>query len=446
MSTVEANYDGLVGPTHNYAGLSLGNLASTTHGGQAARPRQAALQGLAKMKRLIDLGLCQGVLPPQDRPALWRLRELGFSGTDEQILEQAWRQARPLLVRLCSASSMWAANAATVSPSPDAGDGRVHITPANLLSMPHRAIESRETAHALRCALGTVAFTHHPPLPPHADFADEGAANHLRLCQSYGEPGIEVFVSGRSAFDPPRGGRFPARQTLEAGQAIARRAQLEPERTLFLRQSQAAIDAGAFHNDVVAVSNGPVLLFHEHAFASADDTCTSIRRAAENRFEPLLLEVSGAEVPLSDAIRSYLFNSQLVQPPGSERQLLLAPIEVAENPASRAWCENLVAKNGPVGAVEYVDLRQSMQNGGGPACLRLRLVLTPAERSAVNQAQLLDDRLHAELVAWVERHYRDELCPDDLGDPALLRDSRTALDELTGLLGLGSDFYAFQRV
>jgi succinylarginine dihydrolase len=51
--------------------------------------------------------------------------------------------------------------------------------------------------------------------------------------------------------------------------------------------------------------------------------------------------------------------------------------------------------------------------------------------------------LGAELVAWVERHYRDRLVPADLCDPALARESFTALDELTGILRLGS-IYDFQ--
>ncbi len=447
MSTVEANFDGLIGPTHNYAGLSVGNLASERHGGQVAHPRRAALQGLAKMKLLVDRGLCQGVLPPQERPAIWRLRELGFHGTDVQILDQAWRQVRPLVVQLCSASSMWAANAATVCPSADTHDGRVHLTPANLLSMPHRALESRETSRALARALPDPAhFVHHPPLPAQHDLADEGAANHLRLAPGYGEPGVEVFVFGRAASTSHIPGRYPARQTREAGEAIARRAGLDPARTVFCQQSPQAIDAGAFHNDVVAVSDGTTLLCHESAFAERESTIAALHRAAASHFAPQLLEISARELPLADAVRSYLFNSQLVQPPGHARQLLLAPAEVAENAASRAVCERLVASGGPIGAVEYTDLRESMQNGGGPACLRLRVVLTETEQAAVNPLQLLDDTRHAQLVAWVERHYRDELHPSDLGDPSLLEESRAALDELTGLLGLGADFYEFQRV
>ena len=34
----------------------------------------------------------------------------------------------------------------------------------------------------------------------------------------------------------------------------------------------------------------------------------------------------------------------------------------------------------------------------------------------------------------------------DLADPSLIVEARTALDELTAILDLGSDFYPFQRV
>jgi succinylarginine dihydrolase len=446
LNAIEANYDGLIGPTHNYAGLSRGNVASQEHGGIVAHPRQAALQGLAKMKRVHDLGLVQGVLPPQERPAVWRLRELGFCGADARVIEQAWAQAPELVARVSSASSMWAANAATVCPAADTADGLVHLTPANLATMPHRSLEADATGAALRVALpDETHFTIHPPLPAHADFADEGAANHLRLCQRHGDPGAEVFVYGRSAGEPSGEHDFPARQTLRAGQAIAASAGLDPGRTAHLRQASAAIAAGAFHNDVVAVSHETTLLFHEAAFADRNAAIATIRRAAAGLLEPRFVEVSESEVPLADAVSSYLFNSQLLRPPGHRRQLLLAPLEVAETASSRSYCEALVASDGPIGAVEYTDLRQSMQNGGGPACLRLRVVLTEQQLAAVNRAQLFSDALYAQLVTWVERHYREDLAPEALGDPSLLLESRAALDELTQILQLGSAFYPFQR-
>jgi succinylarginine dihydrolase len=265
----------------------------------------------------------------------------------------------------------------------------------------------------------------------------------MRLCASHGEPGVEIFVYGRSAYDPPLSEGFPARQTLQAYQAIARRARLDPKRTVFIRQSQQAIDAGAFHNDVVAVSAERTLFFHELAFADKDGSLEAIRRAADGLFDPVFIEVADADVPLADAVSSYLFNSQILRAPGGNRQLLLAPLEAAETPSSARACERLAASGGPIGETDFVDLRESMQNGGGPACLRLRVVLTEEERAAARL--VLSPALHAALVGWVERRYRDDLAPDELGDPGLMRESQAALDELTGVLGLGGGFYSFQR-
>ena len=155
--------------------------------------------------------------------------------------------------------------------------------------------------------------------------------------------------------------------------------------------------------------------------------------------------MSAAELPLGEAIASYLFNSMLVRPPAGDRLLLVAPVEVAESPAARGVVQRILAGNGAIGAVEYVDVRESMRNGGGPACLRLRLSLTADELAAANPAQRLDARLHAALSELVGRRWRDRLMPADLADPALLDESRAALDELTRLLGLGGGFYPFQR-
>jgi hypothetical protein len=149
INAIETNFDGLVGPTHNYAGLSEGNLASGLHAKRVSCPRAAALQGLAKMEAVAALGLPQGFLPPHERPAMWLLREAGFAGSDEAVLAAAARDNQLLLARCCSASAMWTANAATVTPSKDSGDGRVHMTVANLRTMPHRAIEDSLQSTAL---------------------------------------------------------------------------------------------------------------------------------------------------------------------------------------------------------------------------------------------------------------------------------------------------------
>lgn len=446
MTTAEEiNFDGLVGPTHNYAGLSEGNLASARNANTVARPRDAALQGLAKMQRLRALGLAQGVLPPHERPNIAWLRSLGFAGTDGEVWERAWK-AEPTIARAALASSaMWAANAATISPSADCADGRLHASVANLQTMLHRILEAEQTARTLRRLMPDEGrFAVHPSLLAHDALSDEGAANHMRMAANAGAPGVEIFVYGRRASETKAG--FPARQTLEACQAIARRHVLDPVRTVFARQAPGAIDAGAFHNDVVAVAHEQVLFHHEDAFADKAALYAEVRAKAQG-FAPAFVEVARARVGLGDAVSSYLFNSQLLRLPGAAALTLIAPTEVRENNKTAAYVAELIAQpNAAIGQVEYVEVRESMRNGGGPACLRLRIVMTPAERAAAAQGFFLDDALAAKLEAWIKTHYREELAPEDLGDPALVDETQRALDELTRILPLGADFYPFQRV
>lgn len=437
--TVLINFDGIVGPTHNYAGLSVGNLASQRHSNRPSNPKQAALQGLAKMKFLADLGVRQAALPPQDRPDLAALRRLGFCGSDAEILGRAAREASGLLAACGSASAMWAANAATVSPSADCADGRVHLTAANLSTQFHRSLESAGTAAALRAIFtDEKSFAHHTPLPAGPAFADEGAANHMRL--SAGKRSLEIFVYGRNASDAQSPTRFPARQTREACEAIARLHRLNAADVLFLRQNPRAIDAGVFHNDVAAVGYRDLLLYHESAFAEPID---AIHRWFENHGAALrAVRVSEKEVPLNEAVASYLFNGQLVTD-GRGQMVLVAPTEARDCASAREFLERLAAE-GFVGRVEFVDVRQSMDNGGGPACLRLAVELTPPQIESVHPGVVLTGELYSRLQAWIEHHYRDRLLPTDLADPKLLDESRAALDELTRILGLEA-FYTFQR-
>ncbi len=441
MAQREYNFDGLVGPTHNYAGLSRGNLASAAHEGQVSSPRKAALQGLAKMRFVARLGVGQAVLPPQPRPSLRTLRALGFTGTDEAVVTRAAREAEQLL-RLCSsAASMWAANAATSAPSEDTTDGRMHLTPANLQSMFHRAIEA-DTTHAVlaRIFADAEAFRVHAPLPGMA-FADEGAANHTRL-HVEGRPALHLFAWGRSSYRPSPGPvRFPARQTLEASEALARLHALQPEQCLFPQQTPAGIDAGAFHTDVLAVGNEDFLMLHPLAFQDSTGLLAALRARLGPSFK--VVQASEAELPLADAVAAYPFNSQVLSLPEGG-MCILAPTESQERPTARAFLERVVEEDNPVKAVHYLDVRESMNNGGGPACLRQRIRLTDAERARVTARVFYDEALHTALEAWVRRHYRDRLAPADLRDPALAREGMAALDALTGLLGLGS-VYEFQK-
>ena len=446
MHFYEVNFDGLVGPSHNYAGLSFGNIASQNNANAIANPKEAALQGLRKMKSLHDSGLVQGVFAPHARPDTRTLRALGFSGTDPQLISQAAQKA-PHLLRACySASSMWTANAATVSPSADSQDKKVHFTTANLANKFHRAIEAPTTERLLQAMFNDEQhFAHHPALLSGQHFADEGAANHTRLCDSHGHQGLEIFVYGASSFNPAikRPARYPARQMLEASQAIAHLHQLDQHHTLFLQQNPDVIDMGVFHNDVIAVGNENVLLFHEMAFLNSQSAMTKIKAAYPGQRPLHLIEIKQDVISVEDAVSSYLFNSQLVSLPEGG-MALIAPSECQHNDKVATYLAVLQQADNPISQIRYYDLKQSMQNGGGPACLRLRVPLSSQELGAVNQHCLMSESLYLSLTDWVETHYRDRLSDADLADPNLLVECQTALDTLSQLLHLGS-VYDFQR-
>ena len=434
----EVNFDGLIGPNHNYGGLSDGNLASSKNEGLVSRPKEAALQGLEKMRLLVKAGLKQGVMPPLARPSSSLLEQAGFGGREQGAIEEAARHHPALLKAAYSASSMWAANAATVSPSADTRDGRLHLTPANLSTMLHRSIEHTETLASLRAIFkDNNVFAAHPALPTHSSYADEGAANHVRLCAEHGAEGVELFVYGRDEGDDSL--NFPARQTRLASQSLAGSHGLNHERTVFARQARKAIDAGAFHNDVVCVGTLDTLFFHEYAFEDTEQTLADLRKASAGLFELKLVMVPDAEVPLGDAISSYLFNSQLLEWPGEDRLVLLAPTETRDTPSTAAYCERLAQSGGPIGRVQYVDVRQSMRNGGGPACLRLRVVMTEEEIAMAHQGVFLDEAKIDKLQDVVRKHYRDELSPTDLADPTFAEEcfaARAAILDVLGLSGL----------
>ena len=415
MALVEINFDGIIGPSHNYAGLSLGNLASSNNAGAPAYPKAAALQGIEKMRANLRLGLAQGFFMPLDRP---NKNWLAGLSTDMQSAEPHIRAAA------FSASAMWAANAATVSPAPDTHDGKCHLSAANLITMAHRSHEWPGTFAQLQLAFADQRhFAVHGPVP--APFGDEGAANFMRLCPSHGDAGIEIFVYGKA------GGPFPARQHVEASKAIARTHRLDPTRTLFVQQSETAIAAGAFHNDVVAVANERVLFTHEQAFEHPEQTYADIKRlmpAAE------IVIVPADRVSLADAIQSYLFNAQLVTLPGGGMALIL-PSEAQENARVWGWLTQMVEGDGPIRKLVPVDVRQSMANGGGPACLRLRVVADP---STVDPRFIADEAKLDRISGVVSAAWPDTIKPDELGDTALEDQVRTARLALLSACDLGT--------
>lgn len=438
----EINFDGLVGPTHNYAGLALGNLASEKNAYKISNPKKAALQGLNKMRLLLELGIPQAILPPHERPLMPFLRNLGFAGKDVNILKTVYQQSPELFRAAYSASSMWTANAATVTPSSDSQDNRVHFTPANLTSNLHRSLEADLYYRIFKKIFSNPKyFEVHPPLISHLDFADEGAANHNRFCSEYGEKGFHLFVYGRS-FEKNNIIRYPARQSLQASQSIMRLHKIDPNQALFIKQNSRVIEEGVFHNDVISVANQNVFLYHQSAFQNLHLQLNLLKKSVS--FPLYLLSVSDVELSVKSAVKSYLFNSQLVTLNSGE-MALIAPFESKKIPAARRVLLRIVEEDNPIQLVHFVDCSQSMQNGGGPACLRLRIVLTNEEMAACKANVFLDETLYRQLLTWVERHYRDKLTTKDLLDPALIQESYTALDELTRILRLGT-IYTFQKV
>lgn len=430
---VELQCDGLVGPTHNYAGLSHGNLASVANAASIAYPRQAALQGLQKMRLVHALGIPQLVMPPHPRPNLELLAALGFSGSVQEMLASAALVSPKILQAAWSASGMWAANMATISPAPDTADGALHITPANLAATLHRQQEAAFAEKLMRRIFGQVAVVH-PPLPASVPLTDEGAANHLRLCAGHGEQGVEVFVYGAGS------AVFPARQEQAASAAIGRAHQVK--QALYVQQSPEAIDAGVFHNDVIAMSNERLLIYHEKAFAEEAAFIEQLRAALP---QVQVVRISEAELPLTQAVASYFFNSQLLTLPEGQ-MVVLAPQESAEIPQARAVFDRLVADAAiPINEVHYLNLRESMRNGGGPACLRLRVVLRDEALAALPRGVIYSPQLHERLEGFIERHYPPQMAPDDLKDAAVAKHCMTLLPKLASILGL-PELYTVPRL
>jgi succinylarginine dihydrolase len=446
----EINMDGLVGMTHTYGGMSIGNIASTTHEGEISNPRQAALQGLTKMRFLSALGIIQAVLPPHERPYLPALRAKGFKGTEAEVIQQAAKKDPLLLWQSSSSAGMWTANAATVSPRIDSSDFHVHFTPANLATFFHRSIETETTGRILQAIFpNPVFFEHHPPLPSSDLFFDEGAANHIRFCRNYQSPGVQLFVFGkmvewRGAL-APNPAKYPARQSLDASEAISKMHRLYPGHAVFAYQNPKAIDAGAFHNDIVSTGNQNLFLIHELAFWEQPKILKLLKKKVEDicDTELLIVEVKESELPLQDAIASFVFNSQIITLADGSMDLI-APSQCKQYESVQKFLKKLTDdNNNPIARVHYIDLSQSMANGGGPACLRLRVVLNEVELREMNPSVLLTNRLYDRLVEHVNRYYPIELSLQDLSNPELYQKNCESLDKLTKILNLGK-VYPFQ--
>jgi succinylarginine dihydrolase len=436
----EVIFVGLPGPTHHYSGLSSDNVASNLNRGSISNPRQAALQGLDLARLLNSLGIRAAILPPQLRPHLPLLRQ-HFSGNDASVILQASREAPALLESASSSSAMWVANAATVTPAMDAGDGKLHLTTANLFTNIHRRIEAEDTHRVLSAIFAKVPDVMvHPPLSAAAGVRDEGAANHMRLSDGHSGKGLHVFVYGADGrpTDPET-----ARQTLSASKAVAKLHQIADNQAYFVRQNPEVIRGGVFHNDVIAVSNGHVLLAHEQAYDGQMHSIEQIAEAYGALYpgkKPCVIPVRSCDLSVEEAVHTYFFNSQIVTRPDGG-MVLIAPLETKElydGKAADIMERICMSPDNPIDEMHMIDLRQSMQNGGGPACLRLRVPVNEEQLAALSsQTQVMaTEALLDQLSEVIEQHYPEQLHPMDVGNPDLYQCCRHVLTELGRVMQL----------
>ncbi|MFB6347810.1 MAG: N-succinylarginine dihydrolase [bacterium] len=435
MGFVQVNFDGLVGPTHHYGGLSYGNIPSMSHRDTRSNPKQAALQGLRKMETVAEYDVHQAVLPPAPRPDLRAAKRLGYSGSPEEVLSTLGRDDPSLLSALSSASSMWAANAAVTAPAPDTESSQTHITPANLVSTFHRSLEATWTESFFQHLFDHPDVTVHERLPPNSEYRDEGAANHMRFSPGRDEPGLQVFVHGTETKQEQSTG-FPARQSAAASRALARLHRIPDNRKFHVKQNSRVLEAGGFHNDLVAVGHRNVLFYHQQAYDSS-----SFAMKLKDRYQELYgdefycLDVSSNHLDLDEAIESYLFNSQIVST-DQGKMTLIAAEHVKNYSSARSVLESVVSGNNPIDDVRFVKLRQSMKNGGGPACLRLKTLLPESVLSDLAGSYLLDQTLLEELKRCVKELYPDSLKIEDLENPDFYRSCKQIYHRLGKIFGI----------
>ncbi len=432
----EVIFIGLPGPTHNYGGLSADNVASSSNRGSTSSPRQAARQALDLVGLLRSLGIQAGVLPPQLRPHLPLLHQY-FTGDAEELIRQAARENPALLEKASSSSAMWVANAATTTPACDAKDSVLHLTTANLFTNLHRRIEAADTHKIL-----TQIFAHVPDVNVHAPLPDsqpdEGDANHMRLVPKHGDKGLHVMVYGAdgSASDPKS-----ARQSRAAFEAIQQNHKIPDEQVIFVKQNPAVIDQGVFHNDVIAVSNEYVLLVHEHAYADGlvDIQKIETSYSALHKGKKLCtIIIRDADLSVEEAVRTYLFNSQIVSKPDGS-MAIIAPTELQTlyNGKAADLMERIrTDDSNPITEVHYLDLRQSMRNGGGPACLRLRVPMSVAQINAMKEHVnvLADESLVASLERIIEAYYPEQITAQDVKESRLYDACRSMLAALSQVM------------
>jgi len=453
---VEVQFDGIIGPTHHFGGLGVGNVASLASRAKESYPRAAALEGAAKMDLVASLGIPQFFLPPLVRPNWDFLVRCGLIDSKQRFdrakqveaLRRCAEESPMLLSAAYSSSFMWTANAGTFCPGTDASDGVSRLVLANLSSSLHRGMEAVERYQQFSdlfrgCEKVQVCL----PIPAVDPLRDEGAANHMRFAAPHAMQsslGLHVFVHGIShhgishhgASNLPEvrhgggavdgagtvsslGNSFRSRQSSLASHAVSNFMRLPVGQRIYALQSRKAIDAGVFHNDVIATSNRNLFLYHADAFENGDRIVDEILASYEKLFgEPIYsIRINADSIPLNEAVQTYLFNSQIVSLPNGGMHMV-CPAHCEQSSAVReligSWVRD--ARN-PICGVNYVHLNESMANGGGPACLRLRMDWPTGWLTGSSMPSLAkyrwDDGASQKIKDWIARFYPERLVFED---------------------------------
>ena len=426
---VEVNIDGMIGPSHHFGGLGVENKASELNRSQASSPRSAALQGLAKMELLASYGIPQFYLPPPVRPAWKWLESLGYCGDKACVLRDCYQEQPTLLSAAYSSAFMWTANAASVSCGSDTRSKRAKIKLANLNANLHRSIEESERLPQLERMFEAVEHVDVlRGLSSSRPLSDEGAANVMRFFSRVGAGGVYAFVYGNEAAESRESEdnskkadgkrRRQPRQTRMASAMVARSLDLEPGDCFLIQQTSDAIDAGVFHNDVIATSHENLLFYHELAFHNSEEAVAGIKKRflekTGEKLEACLVESS--DLRLDDAVDTYLFNSQICTDiDGGWR--MFVPENCNQSESVQRTLERLQAQYPRLVSIDYCPLAESMRNGGGPACLRLRISLTPSQIDQIPASMRISLSTLSQLRKLVETEYPEKVEPSDFVNP-----------------------------
>ena len=364
--------DTIPGPTNHFGGHAVGNIASMNSKNNILNPQKAALEWLEKVKKVAMIGGNQFVLPPQRRPLTHKKKTL----TQSDI----------------SSSFIWMANAGLFIPRIDTQLENNQFIPANMKQSEHRNIEHPFHQYWLKKILKYSKCNFHKIL----DINDEGSANSIRLWHKKNQCGVNIFVYGKP------NARYPIRQSKSSCEKIINIT--KPRHYILLEQTKEAIDAGVFHNDVIAFGFKNTIICHEKAFSNQKQELKKLKKIFTNSLNaPLnIVEIANNSLSLNAAVKTYLFNSQVIEI--NNKFELICPIEVKENPNSYKITEKWVT-NGLFNKVHFVNIKSSLKNGGGPACLRLCLYLNDNEVKKIPTKFKLDKTKYKKISKIILEHY-----------------------------------------